>query len=503
MTYKRFLCLLLAVIACFGCSAAAAEGAGAPFLMAGYDNTQYRDWKTNRFFSRMEELTGVQFVYQQYSDAAEWRKAKEAMTAGSDSLPDVLFKAALSGLECMEMRERGVLIDLKPFLAESCPHLWAILEANPDYLAAITLPDGSIAALPFLAVPSTQNCLWINREWLNNLRMDAPATAQELVNVLEAMKSRDANRNGKADEIPLGFLGPFDLKFLAHAFGLIANDYNIFAAEGQVRFMPLEENFRLFVTWCRDLYQAGLLDKDGFSITDEMRTVTDSNAVPKYGVIMTTIPADLFRVSWADQYEILMPLEYEGKQIYRSFAGNVFRGTFAVTSHCADPARVLAWVDCLYTEEGAVLSGIGQENVDFLVDGDGSWRLLETNQNNYEMYRADTLIEGGAENPGILSLDFQRRMSGSDMVRNILDAQVAFDQYAVLPFPYYTLTREQEQEIAPLQERIGSLVDLSIARWVLGEEEITDASFAAFEEQLNAEGLQEFLRFWQDVLDKL
>ncbi len=502
MAIKRMIGLLLALLLCFG-AAAAAESTDAPqFVMAGYDNTQYRDWLNNQFFIRMENRTGIRFVYQQYNDAEAWRKAKDAMTAQDAGMPDVLFKAALSSAECIELREKGVLIDLKPYLEANCPNLWAILEAHPDYLAAITLPDGSVAALPFISEPSAQNYMWINREWLKTLRLEEPATAQELVDVLTAFRDRDPNRNGKSDEIPMGFLGPFDLKFLAHAFGLIANDYNLYAENSQVRFMPLEENYRLFVTWCRDLYQEKLLDKNGFSYTDEMRTVTDQNAKPTYGMILTNMAADTFQVSWAENYGILMPLSYEGVQAYRDFSGPLLRGTFAVTSHCAEPEKMLQWVDFLYTQEGAILSGIGQEDVDYLVDGDGSWRLLEANQSNYEMYRAGTLIEGGAEGPGVMAGDFQTRISGGEMVQTILEDQEQFSKYVRMPFPYYTLTREEAAKIAPLQNEIGYYVDMQLARWVLGEEEISDESFIQFEKHLNELGLDQFLAFWQDILDR-
>ena len=69
------------------------------------------------------------------------------------------------------------------------------------------------------------------------------------------------------------------------------------------------------------------------------------------------------------------------------------------------------------------------------------------------------------------------------------------------PFPYYSLTKAQQEEIAPLQAAIGRLVDESIARWVLGEVEITDASFAQFGQDLNDAGLPAFMAFWQKILD--
>ena len=502
MFFRRFFCFFIAGLFCLLPLCEAEEANGNLMVMAGFDNTQYRNWNENLFFKRMEEITGVSFQYRQYKEEKEWTQAKQQMTADSSDLPDVLFKASLSTEECIEMREKGVLIDLKPYLAENCPHLWAYLTENPDMLSALTMPDGSIAALPYISQPATQNYIWINQEWLDTLRLERPATAAELVTVMEAFKTRDPNRNGREDEIPMGFLGPFDLKFLAHAFGLIANDYNIFVDNGQVKFMPLEENFRLFIAWCHDLYAARLLDHNGFQLSDEMRTVTDSNAKPTYGMIITPMAADLFKVSWAQNYQILMPLSYEGEQKYRSFTGPLLRGTFAVTSACSDPAKALQWVDYLYTEEGAALSSIGKENVDYLVDGDGTWRFVDTIQNQYEFFRGETLMDGGTMHPGMLATAFQKQMSGGEMVKQVLEAQEQFDQYAVMPFPYYSLNREQLEKVTALQKQIGYEVDMQIARWVLGEEELTDESFGAFREEMNRLGLNEFLQFWQDVYNQ-
>ncbi len=504
MRMKRVFCFLIIAMLCLPGFAGAEETAAQSFTLAGFDNTQYRSWADNRFFSRMEEKTGIHFDVTQYTDAAAWSKAKDAMRPDAEDLPDVLFKARLTGDECMRLRENGVLIDLKPYLEACCPNLTAILNEKPDVLAAITLPDGSIAALPYISEPSMQNYIWVNQEWLNTLHLDMPATAQEFVDMLTAFQTRDPNRNNRADEIPLGFLGPFDLKFLAHAFGLIANDYNVFAEDGQVKYMPLEDNFRLFIAWCRDLYAAGLLEKNGFTQTDDMRTVTDSNAKATYGAIITPMPADIFKVSWAENYAIMPPLSYEGTQAYRDFSGAVLRGTFAVTSHCQDVETVLRWVDSLYTLEGSVLAGIGMQDVDFLTDGDGTWRYLEAVQNSFDTFRSSTLIEGGsAEQPGISTGAFEKLMSGSEMVRSILTQQEEFQQYVKMPFPYYTLTREETEKVTAMQNQLGYYVDMQIARWVLGEEEISDESFSAFEAELRELGLDDFLAFWQDVLNRV
>lgn len=503
MLFRRMFLMLAAAVLVFSCACpSSAESAGGALIMAGFDDTSLRRWEDNRFFAQMQEWTGLSFTFRQFTKADEWKRYKAALSQDGE-MPDVLFKASLTQAECMKMREKGVLIDLKPYLETCAPHLWALLQARPEVLDAITLPDGSIAALPYIHGLAAQNYIWINRQWLDNLRLEEPTTAEELTAVLEAFKTRDPNRNGQNDEIPLGFLGPFDLKFLAHAFGLICNDYNIFAENGRARFMPLEENYRLFVSWCRDLYAAGLLDQNGFTQTDSMRQVTDEKKTPVYGAVIIPAPTNIFRVSWADQYAPLTPLAYEGKRTYRDFFGPVQRGTFAVTSACASPEAALRWVDLLYTEQGAVLASAGKENVDYFVDGDGTWRLAESASSNSSVFYANSIMDGGTAMPGFAAEDFMLRFSGQTEAyrRNYLKSRDN-QQFTVMPFPYYSLTEEQEKEISALQARIGEYVDIALGRWVLGEEEISDEAFAAFERNLNELGLSEFMAFWQGVLDQ-
>ena len=99
---KRFFCILIAIL--LPCAVLA------DYTMAGYDDAAtYRTWSSNRFFARMEERTGVRFSYVQYTKKQDWQKAKAAMKADDPDLPDVLFKANLTGSECIDLLEKGVL----------------------------------------------------------------------------------------------------------------------------------------------------------------------------------------------------------------------------------------------------------------------------------------------------------------------------------------------------------------------------------------------------------
>ena len=489
---KRFLCLFLALmLPCL---------ASAEYIMAGYDpENTYRDWNTNAFLQRMEERTGVDFSYQQYTDLASWSAAKAAMKAGDPNLPDIFFKAELTHAETIDLLDRGVIIDLKPYLAENCPNLCALLNADPEGWDAITLPDGRIGTLPYISEQPLENAVWLNKTWLDYLKLPMPTTAEEFTQVLRAFREKDPNQNARADEIPLAFIGPFDLKFLGHAFGLIANDYNIFVENDQVQFMPLDENFRPFIEWLHALYEEGLIDPEGFNTSDVLRAVTDADDTNVYGGAITTMVSNFLPTAWMSNYYLMPPLTYDGQQIYRSFIGHVQAGTFAVTSKCENVEEMLRWVDSFYTVEVSTLGTVGQENVDYVIDGDGTWRLTAATENNTS-FTSDVTIYSGGTAPGYGDSDFQRRFTDTS-VRHVSDQSALIDAYAVRAFPHYALNYTQEAEIAPLQANIGRYVDTQISLWVLGEEEISDEAFANFEKTLGEYGIDTFMAFWQNIYD--
>lgn len=490
-------CILL--LACVPASSQQAPGSEKSFVMAGFDGDSVQhDWNTNLFFQRMQEKTGISFEFRQFTDYAAWAAEKTRLFAG-DELPDVLFKAELSSQEISSYYESGKLIDLAPLLAQNAPNLWALLDQNPEWRKAITLPNGAIPALPAINAIRDQNAMWINKTWLDALALPMPTDTASLEAVLTAFKTQDPNHNGKADEVPFAFLGPWDLKFLAHAFGLTANDYNVYAdASGKVSFMPIQEKYREFVAWLAKLYADKLLDQNGFITADTLRSVTDENAAVTYGVLMGPTPGSFLPASHRQQYVLLPPLVYNGGQVYRDFVGPVARGAFAITSACQDPAALLQWVDYLYTDEGGRLAFVGLQDTEYAINADnGTWRLLGGSEEASAISQS-AAISGGGTLPGLTPVAFLENFedpAAAQMFTSVKD----LGNTAKLPFPYYMLTGEQEAYIAPLQAEIGRYVDESLARFVIGEVPLTDESWQDYLAKLNDLGLAAFVDFWQQV----
>lgn len=497
MQRRAFCCLICLLLAL--APAAMAEG---NFVMAGYDGEgSTHDWNTNGFFVRMQERTGLTFTFDQYTSLEKWQEAKDAMFAPGGELPDVLFKAALTTPELIRYSDSGQLIDLGPLLEENAPNLWALLEAHPDWREAITLPSGKIVALPAIQELAPQNAMWINQTWLERLGLEAPTDWESLREVLTAFRDRDPNGNGKRDEIPFAFLGPWELKFFSHAWGVAASDYNIYLDEaGQVHYWPAEESFWEMALALREFYQEGLLDPDGFITADALRRITDEDAEAVYGVFFAPTPVNLVPYDMSVDYALLEPLVFEEKQIYRDLCGEVTRGTFAITSACEDPAALLAWVDVLYTEEGAIAALAGTEGEDYVVGEDGSW----TWKGGLEAMTASTLSElsvyDTGDMPWLFPDAFYDRYD-EDNVQRVNGELRKLNACVVEPFPVYTLTEEESARALELQSQLGAYVDETLARVVLGELDADEAQ--TFVEGLEERGMQEMIDLWQSVAGRL
>lgn len=494
---KAFACLLALVMLL---SCAAAEGS---YTMAGFDGDgSNRDWNTNLFFQRMEDKTGLHFTFQQVTDDDAWLNTKAAYFSGEAEMPDVLFKAGLNTQEMQEWLAAGKIIDLKPYLQAYAPNLSALLQEHPEWEKTITLPTGEIPALPYINQLQNNNAMWINQQWLTNLKLDMPTTAEELTEVLRAFKADDPNRNGKADEIPVTFLTMWDLKFLGHAFGLVANDYNMYVDENGTVQTPLtDERNRAFLTWLHQLWEEKLLYQSGFSSADSLRAITDSEAAMTFGLMLGPTPLTLVPSTALEQYALLLPMAYQGKQVYRDLYGDLARGAFAISATCQEPEKLVAWVDYLYTEEGCRLAQAGLEGVEYVWHEDDTWAWIADGQTVASTVLAESTIAEGGLMPGLSSVAFQQQFDDQQTSR-VVSALIGLKEYAVEPYPQVWFTAQQQARLNELQADMGAYAEQTMVWFVTGEKELNDENWSAFCQTLQDKGLNEMIGIFQAAYEK-
>ena len=506
MILRRILSILMGLILAAGCFGAVAEEQKATeeqkapdFILEGFDGEDSnRDWEFNLFFERMTEKTGITFQFREYTSSSKWQERKNVIKEGED-LPDVLFKAELKAGEIRDLYNAGILIDLKPYLEENAPDLWALLQENPDILAAVSMPDGAIPALPTINALQNNDAMWINSTWLKRVKMEAPTTAEEMTEVLRAFRDNDPNMNGQKDEIPLTFISMWELRFLGHAFGIIDNDYYVTCRDGKVTSSLTSDNNRAFLTWLHELWDENLIDHNGFSMADSMRQITDEKAAIPYGIILSSSPLTVVPSAAMSSYSLLFPLTFEGKQEYRDLTGDVIRGTFAITSRCNAPEKMVNWVNNLYTEEGALMAQYGLEGKEYNFREDGLWEWTEDLNTVAQDILPNHTIGTGAALPGITPVEFQTRYYEEDTRQDVIEI-AELKKMTVLPMPLVMLSPEDEAEIAGIQMELSSYAETAMARFVTGDIPLDDEQWKNFCDTAEAKGLGRMIELWQSYV---
>ena len=496
---RRGAVWILVFVMLFSTACAESTQKAPDYLMEGYDGgLTYRVWETNLFFERMQGKTGISFQLRQNTDETKWEERKQEMLNGED-LPDVLFKANLSSAEVRDLYQKGYIIDLKPYLATYAPDLWKILQEHPEWEKAITMADGAIPALPAFNTLQNNDAMWINSTWLKKLKLEAPKTAEELTEVLRAFKTGDPNGNRQQDEIPLTFLGMWELRFLGHAFGIIDNDYYVTAKDGVVTSSLTSDENRAFLTWLHQLWEEGLLDHSGFMSSDSIRQITDEKKEIPYGMVMSATPLTFLPNTALTLFSLLEPLEYDGKQIYRDLTGDVIRGTFAITSACKEPEKLVAWVNYLYTEEGNRMAYYGLEGEDYIWNEDGQWEWSDAMETVADVVLPTHTISEGGVAPGYTDAEFQLKYR-EQSTRETVEALFHLKQFSVSPYPPVTLDAETEKKVAEIQDDLSRYAEKTMACFVAGDLELTDENWETFCKTVDEKGLQELIGIWQSAL---
>jgi putative aldouronate transport system substrate-binding protein len=296
----------------------------------------------------------------------------------------------------------------------------------------------------------------------------------------------------------------WDLRYLAHAFGVNANDYYIAMDEtGRVSEVLTTEPWRAFLTWLRDMWAEGLLDDRGFSGLRDLATRT-SNSSDKpelvYGVMMAPTPVELVPLDNLSDYVLLEPLAYEGRQVYRDLTGDVIRGTFAITSACADPAGLMAWVDTLYTREGFILAEAGMEGSEFSWNDDGTW-MWDVTTDALSGLLEDVAMRAGVSMPCYADVPFQQSIDDAQ-TQYVVEALLRLKAIDSMPYPLVYLNEAQQARVDELILDIGRYAEYQMVWFVNGDAELTDEAWTEFCQTVREKGIDELVSIFQTAADQ-
>ena len=304
----------------------------------------------------------------------DWPTQRTLMFAGNE-LPDMLFNAGMSISDVNNYGSQGYLLDFNAY-RDIMPNMVATFEQYPELEAFLTTEDGHIYGMTQLRSDMTDRLMrtFVNRNWLENLDMEAPTTLDELYDVLVAFKEQDANGNGDTeDEIPfLWDLGGYQggERTILDAFGIYPAGWGGFTyilqadENDQVQLANISDNYKEFLKFMRKLYEEELIEQEAFTLEGDVATARAKE--DRYGffgcgsapfvLTQTDISSDKNWIGVAG-----LESEYnpdKGVSIISPVVNNIGLVASADTEY---PEEIAKFVDYFFSEEGMFAGAIGYE----------------------------------------------------------------------------------------------------------------------------------------------
>ncbi len=468
----------------------------------------------------LEEENGVEVEWQQIT--ADWDQKKSVMFAGGD-IPDILFKATAT---TDFATYNGLFEDFAPYIdAGKMPNVSKMFEDHPELRVLSTDEEGAIYGLPnYRSIwPRTNRVLYINQTWLDNLGLQAPATMDELEEVLIAFKEGDANGNGDpSDEIPLDFNG-FPT-FLLACFGvpMMNESEGYFVEDGQVKNYRVDERYKTFMIWLQKLYSQGLINEE--VITQDyskfQSLARGEGGTAKVGVTLGWETGDRFGTEVADQYVPLPALKPhadsdESKVFWGYYSDNnsVNPATVALSANCENKDAAVKFIDSFYAVDMGiqVLFG-GMNDVDKCIsdNGDGTYTVLPPTDPSFDAGTWKWTNSFADYSPYYIPDDMKDKLTmGEDMQRvnkerEPLEATLDRMEEVCETYPskFITYSMDENADLAMNQANINNLVDQTYAGWLTDPSRDIEAEWDAYVQSVYDIGLTQNLEIRQAAYDR-
>jgi putative aldouronate transport system substrate-binding protein len=344
-------------------------------------------------YKELEKVTDVHIEFQHVPDNPQAQEAFNLLVA-SGKYPDIIEYNWLNnyaGGPARAVRD-GLIIRLNEFIdGGKLPGFAKVLADHPEWKRMIQTDEGDIYCFPFLrGDPGLQTFSgpYVRMDHLEKAGIKStPKTIDDWTNMFKAMKGKDLNGNGKADEYPftswLFGRGQDGFSYGGAFVGAFGITLGYFNDGGTVKYGPIEPAFKDFVTLMADWWKQGFFHPDTFTMDSKAfdAQMTSGNIGSGVLLVGSGIGRLTTLVRSTNPKFKLQGVQYPGlKPGSRSAFGqleNVYPGggSAAITTACRNIDAALKVLDYPYTEKGHMLFNFGLEGQQYdMVNGFPKWR---------------------------------------------------------------------------------------------------------------------------------
>ncbi|MBQ6384000.1 MAG: extracellular solute-binding protein [Clostridia bacterium] len=456
-----------------------------------------------------EKATNVHIEWQ-IPPSGQEQENFNLMIASGD-YPDLIFDVAqyyVGGLD--KAISDGVIVPLNDYMDNRLSDYNALISRNETVYKDCKTDEGNFPAVYFINTPDQGPWygMAIRQDWLDELGLAAPVTYDDWHTVLKAFKDKYGSKsplwlNYHAGDVFSVFSAGYGVSVLG------ASGAGFINVDGTVKYSPIEDGYRDYITMLHEWYEEGLIDPDFYSNTtatyippDDLWATGNAGAWPDIYTLL-----DIRPYMGADENNkdmnvvpIAAPVRNEGDTLHlRQY--NFTRGTnaCAISTACKNPELAAAYLNLGSKQEYAWLAYYGVEGDTYnVVDGKPVYtdKILH---NPDGLSASDAMTKFCFRSAGMYIWDRELQTAGPKALSAINDIwpSNADGNYMM---PNITMTSDEANRYSVLMGDISTFVEENTTKFILGSRDLSE--WDSYVQSVKSMGVEEAVSLQQAALDR-
>ncbi|HIW34395.1 MAG TPA: extracellular solute-binding protein [Candidatus Paenibacillus intestinavium] len=466
--------------------------------------TFYANIADTPFGKQLEKETGVKVAYTH--PASGQRKDQFNLMIVSNNLPDTIeidWTTEYPGGPEKALNDK-VIIPLNDLIENHAPNLKKILQENPELDKMLKTDNGEYYVFPMIR---PDNGLvfrgpMIRKDWLDELKLEIPTTIDEWYVVLKAFKEQ------KGATAPLTAMYTNELN-LQDAFIGAYNTANKHYVDdsGQVKYGPIDPQFKDALTLLNKWYEEGLFDKD-FALNTETKNLTAKMLDNSSGATVHLNSGGIG--GWTEAGRKLdpnftlaaapYPTLNKGEVAFigqRSFEYNS-PASKAISADAKNPELVAQWLDYAFSEAGSALFNFGIEGESYTMEnGVPTFTDKITNDPTYSM---NQLVSQYTKPNGPFLGDARKNFNIFPEQDDAIITWAKTDALKHTLPGFITPTVEESAEVAKILTAVKSYKEEMFVKFVMGRESLD--KFDEYVSKIEDMGIDQVTTIYQNALER-
>ncbi len=323
-----------------------------------------------------------------YTAVPRWESAQKLnVLFASGSAPDLIFEFG-TGIRNSLFAQKQ-LMPLDDLIEKNSTVYKGLMQKYPQLKKAGIKSDGKLYEVGRINEVYPLSSVFIRQDWLDKLGLQMPKTTEEMVAVAKAFTEKDPDGNGKNDTYGIagiqsgGMGGP--IRYMFNANWVNVNE------KKELQFGL--ENMKLQAQFKRDLYEAGVMDKDFLTDKDGSKAAQDflngkvgimswmtndyaAFAAKELATFMKNVPNGKLSI---------LPLPKSPVGRFTVVWNNPVQMTAVVNARAKDPEAIIRQIDFLAKPETGNVFRYGIEGTHYKLDADGRPTILDNDKYKNEV----------------------------------------------------------------------------------------------------------------------